>query len=428
MQPVRKITSATHFKLIYGPETDFQKVLGGRWPKWTPCSPGDPAAIEKSWSDLESDELLEPAMVLGDFIQAFSKIKSTVSPADLLEYDQWTHEHRAVKMDEVQEGPALAAEAMRDVSLATENKHTVTPTNENWNETSPSPAIQSASPVETVIRSDKSLSIENNTKESPETKVQYKTAPMTDGNTEIQTNTIESPSKEIESSSVLPSFLGRNNQKAPVFAPPTPENSKETKPVTEAHRKSISEGAVLLPEASLKMGIREPVKPVVEVQKETKPAAESTTVDEAKLNKPSKTGTITTSVPASYLDLDEEDEVMPVRALSAANQKETMPLTSALQDPSILPKATPALVIRRPTIPTVEAPEYTPPVTLVNQTNPHSKEIEPARTPAPYLHEEDIIIPEDGTTKIKAGHKKSLLKRVVGKLSTGHKSKSKAKV
>lgn len=30
--------------------------------KLTPCSPGDPAAQEKTWADVSSDELLEPPL------------------------------------------------------------------------------------------------------------------------------------------------------------------------------------------------------------------------------------------------------------------------------------------------------------------------------------------------------------------------------
>jgi hypothetical protein len=31
--------------------------------KLTPCSPGDPHAVEKTWNDIEPDELLEPPLV-----------------------------------------------------------------------------------------------------------------------------------------------------------------------------------------------------------------------------------------------------------------------------------------------------------------------------------------------------------------------------
>lgn len=33
--------------------------------KYTPCSPGDPAAEERTWNDVSSDELLEPPLVVG---------------------------------------------------------------------------------------------------------------------------------------------------------------------------------------------------------------------------------------------------------------------------------------------------------------------------------------------------------------------------
>lgn len=58
MQPVRKVLSATHFKevTVKDPET------GNTEKKLTPCSPGDPAAVEKTWDDVNSEELLEPPL------------------------------------------------------------------------------------------------------------------------------------------------------------------------------------------------------------------------------------------------------------------------------------------------------------------------------------------------------------------------------
>ena len=78
MQPVRKVISATHFKRVDD--------------KWTPCSPGDPDAIEKTWSELESDELQEPPLKLNDFLKSLESVRPTVTEADIKRHDEWTKE------------------------------------------------------------------------------------------------------------------------------------------------------------------------------------------------------------------------------------------------------------------------------------------------------------------------------------------------
>jgi vacuolar protein-sorting-associated protein 4 len=80
MQPVRKVLSATHFK----------RVMDDR--KWTPCSPGDAEAVEKSWTDVDSDELLEPPLRIADFLKSLSTVRPTVTAADIKRHEQWTNE------------------------------------------------------------------------------------------------------------------------------------------------------------------------------------------------------------------------------------------------------------------------------------------------------------------------------------------------
>jgi vacuolar protein-sorting-associated protein 4 len=84
MQPVRKVLSATHFKLVVVPDASN--------PKWTPCSPGDPDAVEKAWTDVESDELLEPPLRLPDFVRAVGSVRQTVTEEDIKKHDQWTND------------------------------------------------------------------------------------------------------------------------------------------------------------------------------------------------------------------------------------------------------------------------------------------------------------------------------------------------
>lgn len=84
MQPVRKVISATHFKQVADPETGTQK--------WTPCSPGDAAAKEKEWSDIGSDELLEPGLKINDFLKSLANTRPTVTAADIKRHEDWTKE------------------------------------------------------------------------------------------------------------------------------------------------------------------------------------------------------------------------------------------------------------------------------------------------------------------------------------------------
>lgn len=100
MQPVRKVQSATHFKkvrahykinwlkrsnptlvpswvwfIIFKSFPWLLNILQVRGPSrsnnqvmvddlLTPCSPGDPAAIEMTWMDVPSDKLLEPIVCM----------------------------------------------------------------------------------------------------------------------------------------------------------------------------------------------------------------------------------------------------------------------------------------------------------------------------------------------------------------------------
>lgn len=89
MQPVRKVISATHFKREKDPETNVEK--------WTPCSPGDPKAVEKDWGDIESDELLEPPLKIADFLKSLESTRPTVTDADIKRHEEWTRESGAFR-------------------------------------------------------------------------------------------------------------------------------------------------------------------------------------------------------------------------------------------------------------------------------------------------------------------------------------------
>ncbi|KAN0121419.1 P-loop containing nucleoside triphosphate hydrolase protein [Russula decolorans] len=88
MQPVRKVLSATHFKPVQ-PDPDSAII------KWTPCSPGDADAVEKSWTQVESDELQEPPLHFTDFIKSLESVRPTVTPEDIRKHEEWTKESGA---------------------------------------------------------------------------------------------------------------------------------------------------------------------------------------------------------------------------------------------------------------------------------------------------------------------------------------------
>ena len=57
---------------------------------YTPCSPGDPDAIEKNWTEVDCDELLEPELTLSDFLRSAATARPSVNQADLAQYVKWT--------------------------------------------------------------------------------------------------------------------------------------------------------------------------------------------------------------------------------------------------------------------------------------------------------------------------------------------------
>ncbi|KAM0715890.1 hypothetical protein Q7P37_008404 [Cladosporium fusiforme] len=82
MQPVRKIQTATHYKKV---EVDGMEKL-------TPCSPGDAGALEMSWVDVDTEQLLEPPLHVKDFVKAIKGSRPTVSGEDLKRSADWTLE------------------------------------------------------------------------------------------------------------------------------------------------------------------------------------------------------------------------------------------------------------------------------------------------------------------------------------------------
>ncbi|TKA65768.1 Vacuolar protein sorting-associated protein 4 [Cryomyces minteri] len=92
MQPVRKIQTATHYKKVLVDVTDEETGEVRKAEKLTPCSPGDKGAVEMSWTEVETEQLLEPPLLLKDFVKAVKSSRPTVSQDDLVRSKEWTEE------------------------------------------------------------------------------------------------------------------------------------------------------------------------------------------------------------------------------------------------------------------------------------------------------------------------------------------------
>ena len=60
--------------------------------RFTPCSPEDQGAIEMTWMDVKSGELLEPELTKYDFKRSISITKPTVNDADINQHLNFTNE------------------------------------------------------------------------------------------------------------------------------------------------------------------------------------------------------------------------------------------------------------------------------------------------------------------------------------------------
>lgn len=90
MEPVRKVQSATHFKRVRGecPMNKGQIVND----LLTPCSPGDPGAIEMNWVDVPGEKLLEPIISMVDMTRSLRNSKPTVNDEDLNKLRKFTED------------------------------------------------------------------------------------------------------------------------------------------------------------------------------------------------------------------------------------------------------------------------------------------------------------------------------------------------
>ncbi|XP_075682823.1 vacuolar protein sorting-associated protein 4B [Rhinoderma darwinii] len=88
MQPVRKVQSATHFKKVQGKSPLDPNVICDDL--LTPCSPGDPNAVEMTWMEVPGSKLLEPVVSMADMMRSLSNTKPTVNDQDLEKLKKFT--------------------------------------------------------------------------------------------------------------------------------------------------------------------------------------------------------------------------------------------------------------------------------------------------------------------------------------------------
>uniref|UniRef100_A0A6B2G071 Vacuolar protein sorting-associated protein 4B (Trinotate prediction) n=1 Tax=Myxobolus squamalis TaxID=59785 RepID=A0A6B2G071_MYXSQ len=80
MEPIRKVQTSTHFKLVSGPSPTDPKVIVKDL--YTPCPPSDKKGFEMKWMDIPDDKLLLPSVSSRDILKAISRIRPTVSPEE----------------------------------------------------------------------------------------------------------------------------------------------------------------------------------------------------------------------------------------------------------------------------------------------------------------------------------------------------------
>lgn len=90
MAPIRKMQSATCFKLVKIPSKDDPSKLVDMWEC---CSPGDKGAVEKSWADLDPLSVKEPEVLLTDLLNACTSFRPSSNAEYIKKYDTWMKEY-----------------------------------------------------------------------------------------------------------------------------------------------------------------------------------------------------------------------------------------------------------------------------------------------------------------------------------------------
>lgn len=89
-EPIRKFRSATHFKKVSGPSPTDKNVIVHDL--LTPCSPGEPGAIEMCWETVPANKLLEPVVTASDMLKALATSKPSVRREDLQKFEDFTRD------------------------------------------------------------------------------------------------------------------------------------------------------------------------------------------------------------------------------------------------------------------------------------------------------------------------------------------------
>lgn len=87
MQPVRQVQTATHFKKVRGPSPKDPSVIVDDL--LTPCSPGDPDAIEMSWMEVDGDKLFIPPVTMRDMQKSLATTRPTVNEDDMAKLEKF---------------------------------------------------------------------------------------------------------------------------------------------------------------------------------------------------------------------------------------------------------------------------------------------------------------------------------------------------
>lgn len=90
MQPVRAVQTATHFKRVSGPSRENPSIMVHDY--LTPCSPGDPDALEMTWVEVEGSKLKEPEIGMNDFLKSLKTVRPSVSDEDIQEHVKFTED------------------------------------------------------------------------------------------------------------------------------------------------------------------------------------------------------------------------------------------------------------------------------------------------------------------------------------------------
>ena len=77
--------------LLYLLDVDWQVIVNGER-KLTPCSPGDAAAKEMTWVDVQGDELVLPDLAYKDFVKAVKGARPTVNAEDNQRHIRFTED------------------------------------------------------------------------------------------------------------------------------------------------------------------------------------------------------------------------------------------------------------------------------------------------------------------------------------------------